>query len=212
MTHDPKLNDDISAAMARQLESDQNEAEINETMNLITESATGDERVAHSSTKRIILAAGMPRSGSTWLYNAVRLLLGDNPDLVAGWVDDLARREAALLLVKIHDPSDLADRADLIFTTYRPLAEVAASLGRMGWPNDATAMQQVRDQRAFWGPRSNCDILYSDIINSPGETVSRIASVLGVPNKDIVSELLTMKEPEAGYDPVNLLHRGHRTS
>jgi hypothetical protein len=209
---DPKTQADTFRDMARELECDEDKAASEAAANLIARLAEAKRHGPQSRTNRLILAAGMPRSGSTWLYNALRLLLGDDPDLVAGWVDDVAGRQAAILLVKVHDPYDLAERTDLIFTTYRPLPDVAASLGRMGWPNDMTAMQRVKAQREFWAPRSNCDIAYSDIVESPAETVSRIAGVLGVANKNIAGQLLTMKEPATGYDPVNLLHHGHRTT
>ena len=160
---------------------------------------------------RLTLAAGMPRSGSTWLYNALRLLL-DSPDLVAGWIDDIADSDAESILIKLHEPSELAERADLIFTTHRPLAEIHASLARMGWPNGPATMQTIEAQRAFWAPRSSLDIDFADILDAPERTVARIAAVLGCDDAGVVEKLDGLKMPASGYDPVNLLHVGHRTA
>ena len=53
----------------------------------------------------IILSAGMPRSGSTWLFNAARLLLRANGEPSSGWIGDwssLPRKP--VLLLKVSEP------------------------------------------------------------------------------------------------------------
>ena len=48
---------------------------------------------------QLILSAGIPRSGSTWLYNAARLLLsaGGQDSLEAAWIEDYDRESPAAL-------------------------------------------------------------------------------------------------------------------
>jgi hypothetical protein len=49
--------------------------------------------VVESNKRIIIFSAGMQRSGSTWLYNAARLLLTNSPltrEITSyGWIGDL---------------------------------------------------------------------------------------------------------------------------
>lgn len=79
-----------------------------------------------------ILIAGVPRSGSTRLYNIVRLLLMQKylpEDLYSVWHDhyDL-QKERKNNIVKLHYfDQKWCDWADVIFTTKRDLRYVAAS-------------------------------------------------------------------------------------
>src|SRR5262245_15346631 len=80
----------------------------------------------HRTARRsaLVLSAGMPRSGSTWLFNAARLLLRQTvaPDeLGSGWVGDWARLpKRPWLLLKVHEyDAFLARRARAILYSYR---------------------------------------------------------------------------------------------
>ena len=89
-----------------------------------------------STTSKIILSAGMPRSGSTWLYNAARLLLissssvGNN--LSSGWIEDLGTlSKKEVMLIKIHDlPKFLSKKSQIILYSYRDLRDALASSKR----------------------------------------------------------------------------------
>ncbi len=55
--------------------------------------------------KQLILSAGMPRSGSTWLYNAMRIMLKSDIgiDLGAGWIQDIEKfKDHDTILLKLH--------------------------------------------------------------------------------------------------------------
>jgi GT2 family glycosyltransferase len=175
----------------------------------------------------IILAAGMARSGSTWLFNVIRILLGrTGHPLYACWVDERdenAERQAYNVLIKIHDPSEeLASKASAIFTSHRDLRDVAISALHAGFAADSSEMigiaASARAAHDFWAPRSRVDIRYSDIVASPTLCVIRIALALAQPIDDrsaaqvaeAVDQLAPIVEPNSSHDRTNLLHAKHR--
>lgn len=54
---------------------------------------------------RTIAVAGIPRSGSTWQFNAARLLIEDaGIDHWSGWIEDFGDTRAPVKLVLIPEP------------------------------------------------------------------------------------------------------------
>lgn len=177
---------------------------------------------------RLVLAAGMPRSGSTWLYNAVRLLSEEaGGDVVAGWIGDRdGARSGACddLVVKLHaaDPK-FAGRANFIFSSRRDLRDVGASIRDMGWAkSDKGVLRQVakvRRAHAFWEARADLDIDYRDILEKPRELLKRLAAILRIPVDEAalarIEAKLSRLAAEAArmtpqHDAVNLMHATHR--
>ncbi len=88
----------------------------------------------------VVVAAGMPRSGSTWQYNCARLILKHLglSNVTTGFVDtessfffNLMDEEqgSRVFLIKAHRfVVRLAQRADVILTSHRDLRDVFASL------------------------------------------------------------------------------------
>lgn len=175
----------------------------------------------------LIVSAGMPRSGSTWLFNAIRFLLNrsDQP-LLACWIDERneeTERHARNVLIKIHSPSEaLASQAEAIFTSHRDLRDVALSAHEMGWAPEPTAMMEVasaaRAAHDFWAPRSKLDLNYGDIISRPVRCVKSIAAALDTATDDAeaqsivdaIARLASSRAKDEGHDQVSLLHHGHR--
>lgn len=173
-----------------------------------------------------VVSAGMSRGGSTWLFNAARLMLGSGAaDLYAAWVDDLDPGRAAVgsaVLVKTHDPSpDLARRATATLTTHRDLRDIAVSLRGMGWANGAAELLQAvthaRRCHDYWAPRSHLDLPYESLLNTPLKALDDVGKVLGArlsqaETVELGNRLSAMEGPAAGgtYDPKTLLHPGHR--
>lgn len=176
---------------------------------------------------RLILAAGMPRSGSTWLYNAARLLAGHAGGAVhAGWVEDVDPSAPACddLVVKLHafDPK-LAARANFIFSSRRDLRDIGASIRDMGWAkSDKGVLRQVakvRRAHAFWEARADLDVDYRDILKKPRALLKRLAAILRIPVEEaalarIETELSGLAADPARmtaqHDAVNLMHATHR--
>ena len=101
----------------------------------------------------------MPRSGSTWLYNAARLLLRRAPqggaDLSGGWIGDwrrLPKRRRLLLKVHEFDPF-LAKKARLVLYSYRDLRDALASCRRKF---DIEPSLEATIQRALQRDRRHC--------------------------------------------------------
>ena len=89
-------------------------------------------------TPFVILIAGMPRSGSTWQFNAARLILNrKHPAIFSGWCADYdpATKEP-VHLVKVHTPEQVRFDYSLVLTTKRDLLECIGSSKRMGWLKD----------------------------------------------------------------------------
>ena len=168
----------------------------------------------------------MPRSGSTWLFNAARLLLARSGQSVrSAWVADYdpgAAPACAVHLVKLHWPEQLVFPSDLVLTTRRDIADCVASLVRMGWVGDdpaAIRAAALRQQIVYrhWQERSRLEVLYRDILGAPAGEVQRIAACLGVTITgsqagELAARLAAMTPPDAGsFDPVTLLHPRHRS-
>lgn len=178
-----------------------------------------------SSPARIILVAGVPRSGSTWVFNAARLLLTHaGRDLQAAWVADYRPdHPAPTHLVKAHRRVEVTFEPELVLTTRRPTAACLASLVRMGWLADTpeAIRERWRQHRAlydYWQARSHLEIAYDEIVGAPQRALEDLAGVLAlVPSeqdlKGIAKALEDMRAPRGGaYDPETLLHPRHRGS
>jgi hypothetical protein len=176
---------------------------------------------------KIFVAAGIPRSGSTWLYNAMRLILREKyAILYSAWIDDrdaAAEANADASLIKIHAiNADLADQASVIMTCHRDPRDIAVSLQAMGWfrnrTNALARMQEFRAYHEFWSPRSAIDLSYAQIVNDDEASLRRIAQALDVNFTDdkLASLAATLRntpnnrDPDAKHDPEFLTHANHR--
>lgn len=177
-------------------------------------------------TPKVVLAAGAFRSGSTWLYNAIRLVLQSHGvPFAAGWVDDLAKDTGAgreYLLVKLHEPSDeWAGRAWRVFTSHRDPRDVAASAADFLKLTDTAdllrSVERAVGDHAYWSTRAQYDMAYEAMRGDPAAVLAAIAEVLGFPLEAgelarIAADLEAIPEPRdaAKYDSTSLLHPVHR--
>ncbi|KAK9813795.1 hypothetical protein WJX73_010153 [Symbiochloris irregularis] len=175
---------------------------------------------------RLIVAAGPERSGSTWLYNAVRLLYWcAKKPLHAYWLHTVTDRKlqqrqcgckgAADVLVKTHcwsDRWDPAHHTHKIFVTHRDLGEVVSSYQRLGWAFDISNSYVHDHQR--WKEVSQRDIAFEDIIQKPREELQALAEELGLDRQvdiaEVHQQLNALKPPDSGPpDPVTKLWARH---
>jgi hypothetical protein len=191
-------------------------------------SGTNDCNVVTNNQQRLILVAGMIRSGSTWLYNAARLILiYESHDVYGCWIDDLDENKAGVagnVLVKIHAMNDaIASKADIILTCHRDLRDVALSIQDIGWASDdSKVVDQVGYARAchdYWLPKAALNISYEYICGHPIDALRKIAKVIGCHLSerqlaDVATELSNMKidSTKNGYDLANLLHPNHKSN
>jgi len=174
---------------------------------------------------RVIVCAGMPRSGSTWVFNAIRLLLLEvksADDVYGAWVDMyVPSHPGRYHVVKTHRfVSSLANSAWRVFTSRRDLRDIGASLVLKGWASRRSLIptldSAVRSHSA-WRPYSACEMVYEELVASPIEQLARIAATLDIePSPDLLQRVQTRLdslEPVGGVPPEqspNLLHPGHR--
>ena len=174
--------------------------------------------------KQLILSAGMLRSGSTWLYNAMRILLSTDEeiDLGAGWIQDIQEfRHHDTVLVKLHgyEPR-LASNSRFTAYSYRDLRDVIASMKRKfdSPPSIATA-RQLLVADAKWRDTSQFIMKYEDMISAPhviAEKLGVAMGLTGITGAEISREItaLTYDSSESTnsvYNSQNLLHKGHIT-
>ncbi len=189
-----------------------------------------DSATRHSTIGEMIyVCAGMPRSGSTWVFNAVRLLLqrAEVPDLAAGWIAERAHLLAHdNSVIKIHSfDVELAARADVVLTSHRDLRDVAASLQRKFKTGFSPRLiHEVFADYVQWSKIAAYDLHYEDLLLDNLSELKAIATVLKLPSTttaqlpcaEVLQEIRKERFCEnrsttQRYDFINLLHDGHIT-
>lgn len=177
----------------------------------------------------IYLCAGMYRSGSTWMYNAVRVTLSHAgvPGLTAGWIAEWERLvDSRNAVIKVHSfDARLASMAGVILVSHRDLRDMAASLHRKCQNKffAARLSETVRDYMK-WAERAAYDLRYERLLTGKLQELKKIASALKLPArilqrldyaaicKEVDAEKFTPERAGAGsYDARNLLHANHIT-
>lgn len=174
----------------------------------------------------ITLAAGMPRSASTWLYNAARLVLCSSPIIArqfsGGWIADLnSLPRRRFMLLKIHDyhPQLVAKSAHVLYS-YRDLRDVIASfLRHFGRALSLEEIDALMIQDQLWRQKADFTMQYERMMQDPAAVVEDIARVLKIPevnSQAIVAEIASMDYDSPGpktlgHHQINLFHRGHIT-
>lgn len=171
----------------------------------------------------LVLAAGMPRSGSTWLYNALRLLLARNGlPYSAGWLTDLEHRVGAVpVLLKVHDfDPALVERAAGIAYSFRDLRDALASARRkFGRTPSLPHARRLLEAHQQWLPRADFVMRYETMLQDPPGTLQALAAAFGLEAGD--TEVLSAElgrldyaasdDGNGRYNTVNLMHRDHVT-
>lgn len=173
-------------------------------------------------TMQTIIAAGIPRSGSTWLFNAVRLLEKYKYENVyCAWIDDHEDVKCDVRLIKVHDIDEkYISEANLVFCTHRDLRDIVVSLCSMSWLREdemLSAASNIRRIHEFWSAQSCLDLSYEKIVFDPIGSLTSIARALDVRVsegliREIERAIPTKTELSCrDYDVVSLLHPGHVT-
>lgn len=179
---------------------------------------------------KVILCAGLNRSGSTWQLNAAHALLQEvHPGLSVriSWIGDYDPADPAdVHLVKVHRHRDAAGLGDVILSTYRDLRAVAGSLVRMkwatvDWPLLRSFLDAYVEDADAWEASANLVIPYEKLLDRPAEILSSIAEAMGIdPTPEQIAAVLARLErlapasdTPAGnldvFDRETLLHNGH---
>ncbi|HEY9841205.1 MAG: hypothetical protein ACAI44_30995 [Candidatus Sericytochromatia bacterium] len=175
---------------------------------------------------QLILSAGMGRAGSTWLFNAARLLLCSSPTIAQqlsfGWVGDLPKIPLRrYMLLKIHDyHPQLVAQSSTILYSYRDIRDVIASMARkFGRTPQLGDADHLVAQFRLWMPVAQFVMRYEDMLSDKQSIIAGMAAALGRNGVDpaaILAELEAMSfaspgEKGASYHVTNLYHPGHIT-
>lgn len=179
-----------------------------------------------SAATRIIVSAGMPRSGSTWLFNAARLLLAttqqEGSALSSGWINDWKQLpQKDILLLKVHTfDKALVRRSSLVLYSYRDVRDAIASTYRKSGitPSMKQARQFLR-QDGRWRRNADFVMRYEAMLKDPGAVLNDLAIALGLEQLSdtdvaaLLDRLNNLEQPAAGqkYHPETLVHHRHVT-
>ena len=171
------------------------------------------------SRARLVLSAGMPRSGSTLLFNILRIALSKQPgQLSSGWIGDLKSiPRGSTYLLKVHDIGlHRAIRASQVFYTYRDIRDALVSNQRkFGHASMSIARGWVKGYQ-FAQKHATRMISYEELTESLPETIAFLLEDLDVASsvQEVIAELPDQaKDVSAnGYSKDSLLHADHRTN
>lgn len=164
----------------------------------------------------MIISAGMPRSGSTLLFNMLReLLKAEHANvLVSGWEDDIPL-DGELCLVKSHSLERYVGKAEKFFFSYRDIRTVYVSHLRK-FPGDVTMemMWEWIEQYKIARDVGAEMFRFEHMMRDPLHAIERCARVLNSQtNVPGVLERVQMLElPVHGYSKETLLHSNHFTN
>lgn len=175
------------------------------------------------STRPLAVSAGMPRSGSTLLFNMLRAILAVRwkEDLSCGWESDLlSLPKGKMYLIKTHNLNRFYFyrlRASYLFYSYRDIRTAAVS--RLKKFNREITIDYIRDQISeYKTARKACDLCvkYEELIDKPDFYIQELARILGI-EVDLArirskSVDLCPLTTEGGYSKATLLHKGHFTN
>ena len=169
---------------------------------------------------KLIIIAGIKRSGSTWMYNAVRLCLEEAGYSVHIAGDGQYYEEdcgADYQIIKSHPFHQwMADRADFVFTSDRDDEGIRASWQRFkGEELTDAKMDKWRQWFELWDRYSKYTMVYAWMRceHERRRTVEGICKVLSVPFRDTTFASIEAIRPptDKDYDPVTLLFSNHIT-
>ncbi len=175
---------------------------------------------------RLILAAGMRRSGSTWLYNVARLLLlrhtPDPSDVSAGWIDDLCDKERKLInLWKLHPyDQEVVNQAQTVLYCYRDIRDVIASLQRkFGIKPTIDVATELLTEFDRWVACADVVLKFEHMLTHQEESIVAVAHALGIRDADkhwVEAAGSNLEFDSDGaknerYNMENLYHRDHFT-
>ena len=168
---------------------------------------------------RVIYADGMPRSGSTVIFNALRLLLLSdvNCDLQSGWVRDARNLPRAnTYLIKTHGMHIIDTwRASRTVYSYRDPRVALVSLWRKFGIEPTIHMFRVwMNEFAFAERHADLILRYETVMQDIPGAVQALAKLVGREEADcdaIAAEIAGSTGEGRGVDKVTLLHGNHAT-
>lgn len=164
--------------------------------------------------KNLIVVGGMKRSGTTWMYNTIRVALdqaGERFTVSGSLAEAKTLRGTVLLKSHWYQPS-VARMARLVFTSERNVLEVYESLTHLwGRPPTGAEMAKIVEHWRRWDQSADYRMRYGHLAKNPEGITREIIKVLGlrVDARRVHREVAKLEPPEEGQDPVTLLFWNH---
>lgn len=172
-----------------------------------------------------IIVAGIYRSGSTWLFNAVRLLMLSeghtvNSKFFAYPLEDNFDKDCNIIKVHYYYP-ELFQKADIVITSYRNYKDIIKSMkaqNEKGLDPQFANAGNWQDLDEFigwllrWNMKSRYMMEFDDLINNKRKVVEDLHIALKLTKasvEDVLEQLQNMKPPKVGLDKETLLTSTH---
>lgn len=169
----------------------------------------------------IIVSAGMPRSGSTLLYNMIREVLiskfGENR-VISKWREFFEpARPHFYYVVKTHELKGWhEERADKIYYSFRDIrSAMVSNFRKFGEP---PSIEWVRKYIFEWRTAqrlAHAVVKFDTLIFNPLFVIEQLNTYLGASAEpvEIYQNIAsyTLPSENQGPDPVTMLHAGHHT-
>ena len=185
---------------------------------------------------KLTTCAGLRRSGSTWLFNVVRIILNKKFNSVKSIFASNNKDITDQDLIKIHHFNEsIANKSKLIFITIRDFREVVASCIRRNAANESNSQitndsgyvidfENLNDIKDFlnrektnfelWKSRANLIIPFHYMQTNKAKTIRTIANEIKIEinEQEILEEVESLKVPEKLCDPTTFLWANHITN
>jgi len=174
-----------------------------------------------------VVVAGIYRSGSTWMFNAVRLLLESEGYEVNGffrgegdWTEDWETDKANVLKVHAFYPY-LVKEAEYVITTYRPYEDIVESMkkqreiGVKPQFENAGAHEDIAEFLSWlaqWNVVSDYCMEFDDLIKRPLKVLRKLKIALELKKANVnkvAEQLRELKPPKEGGDELTMLTNTH---
>lgn len=167
-----------------------------------------------------IACAGCRRSGSTWLYNSVRLaqlLTGRSVHAVFSNRYDPSNY-SDVHIIKCHEyRENIAGIVNKVMISKRDFRDIAASAVRFGlipqsWPAIRDFLDNEAEAFDRWSHLATIVVPYEDIVRNPEDCLKSICEASDLLSPPTPEEIKTyMPEPGSVYDPITKLWPNHIT-
>jgi hypothetical protein len=187
--------------------------------------------------KHRYIIAGIYRSGSTWLYNAVRLICAQHGTVYGCFEGSYNSGNAAdYHIVKAHKFKwprgfELIDDNTTVITSIRNTFGIKESmqrlinLGKSGNYTQVERLTQYLEWLSYWNcfvkpewndnqfPVLKVPVQYGRIVSCPEKVIREVSEYMNLKcnEQEINIALRALKPPHEGIDPITLLHANHIT-
>jgi hypothetical protein len=167
----------------------------------------------------------MPRSGSTWIFNAAREVLTSDSaiaeNFTCGWIGDMDKMpDKPIMMLKVHDfDLRLVKLASYIFYSFRDIRDALASHARcFGSIPSLEDADGARKNYDAWTQHAHYVVKYESMLEKKLNIIRDLAKAFGVANideKEIMrrlDSLETSSKSNERYSQENLYHKNHITN